>query len=287
MHQAHYENFFCGKGRFQLWAEKDGFSEARLLTPGDYGAVPHNTTHTFQVLDPFTTMIGNIVPGGFENLFFAIADGNYSSSTWSPYVPSNASAGSSSGAGGSASLITALESFDVYAQLDFVPRRDLVNGSAPSTSTWHTGDNELSSDGETPFFVAKDYGPKYLNSVHLGYQIVQPFVTPTQSGDFTFSEGTISMSRAPVNETVRSNVFKAAQAFTVLEGQLSVNIGQEPAVLNDGDTVFIPGNTPFQYWSTVAFTKILYTTGNSSDTLDKMLMDAAENWDYPTFPTFW
>lgn len=54
-HLSHYENFFCLKGRFQLWtADAETFEneEARLLTPGDYGAVPHNTTHTFQVLDP-------------------------------------------------------------------------------------------------------------------------------------------------------------------------------------------------------------------------------------------
>lgn len=55
VHQTHYENFFCLKGRFQLWtADADTYAneEARLLTPGDYGAVPHNTTHTFQIQDP-------------------------------------------------------------------------------------------------------------------------------------------------------------------------------------------------------------------------------------------
>lgn len=54
-HLTHYENFFCLKGRLQLWTSDAATfenEEARLLTPGDYGAVPHNTTHTFQVLDP-------------------------------------------------------------------------------------------------------------------------------------------------------------------------------------------------------------------------------------------
>lgn len=54
-HQAHYENFFALAGRLQLWtADADTYEneEARLLTPGDFGAVPLNTTHTFQVLDP-------------------------------------------------------------------------------------------------------------------------------------------------------------------------------------------------------------------------------------------
>ena len=68
IHQAHYENFFNFKGRFQLWAQKDKEDEqqARLLTQGDYGSVPRNTTHTFQILDPDTEMVGVVVPGGFE-----------------------------------------------------------------------------------------------------------------------------------------------------------------------------------------------------------------------------
>lgn len=66
IHERHYENFFNYKGRFQLWTEKDGDEQARLLTAGDYGSVPHNTTHTFQILDPDTEMVGVIQPGGFE-----------------------------------------------------------------------------------------------------------------------------------------------------------------------------------------------------------------------------
>ena len=67
IHQTHYENFFNFKGRFQLWAQHgDDEQEGRLLTQGDFGSVPRNTTHTFQILDPDTEMVGIIVPGGFE-----------------------------------------------------------------------------------------------------------------------------------------------------------------------------------------------------------------------------
>lgn len=73
IHQKHYENFFSFKGRFQLWAQKDQRGQreqreqqARLLTQGDYGSVSRNTTHTFQILDPDTEMVGVVVPGGFE-----------------------------------------------------------------------------------------------------------------------------------------------------------------------------------------------------------------------------
>jgi len=66
IHQVHYENFFNFRGRFQLWTDKYGSQETRVLTQGDYGAVPHNITHTFQILDPDTEMVGVIQPGGFE-----------------------------------------------------------------------------------------------------------------------------------------------------------------------------------------------------------------------------
>lgn len=67
IHRKHYENFFALKGRFQLWAQKgEQEQQARLLTQGDYGSVVRNTTHTFQIMDPDTEMVGVIVPGGFE-----------------------------------------------------------------------------------------------------------------------------------------------------------------------------------------------------------------------------
>jgi hypothetical protein len=174
-HQTHHENFFCLKG---------------LLTVGDYGSVPRNTTHTFQVLDPDTEMVGVIAPGGFEDLFFFLADSNYTSSTSSPYVPaaaSNASSGSPP-----AAVITALQSFDVYAELEFNPRRDLVNGSAGASNStgWHTTSDAIPEVNGSPYFVAKDYGPKYLNR-DFGYQIIQPFVTPVTGGK-EFTQGSIT-----------------------------------------------------------------------------------------------
>lgn len=82
IHQKHYENFFNFKGRFQLWAQKDeDQQQGRLLTQGDYGSVPRNTTHTFQILDPDTEMVGVVVPGGFEYVFPAIGRSNSKTET--------------------------------------------------------------------------------------------------------------------------------------------------------------------------------------------------------------
>ncbi|KAI9371147.1 quercetin 2,3-dioxygenase [Aspergillus egyptiacus] len=284
IHQRHYENFYNLKGRFQLWAEKgESGQQARLLTQGDYGSVPRNTTHTFQILDPDTEMIGAIVPGGFEELFYALGT-NFSSTTNTPYVPSSSNASSTGGGGGNdPSVISSLERFDVYAQLDFNPRRDLVNGSAPASTGWHTESNSLGATG-SPYFVANNYGPKYLNSQHGFYQIVQPLVAPAQAQEMNFTMSTITVSRRRHGETSPLYRRHASCAFEVVEGLLMLQIGEYPvAMLTTGDVAFIPTDVAYQYWSDVAFTKILYVSSGEQG-LDQTLMSEGRPWSYPTFP---
>ncbi|KAE9392959.1 RmlC-like cupin [Gymnopus androsaceus JB14] len=282
LHQTHYENFFCLKGGFQVWADKDdvGVNEARKLTVGDFGAVPSNTTHTFQLTEPNSEMTGVIQPGGFEDLFFAIATSNYTAPTMSPfnYTAWNAS----TGAGGDASEISALEAFDVYAQLDFIPRRDFVNGTAPSTSVWHDGPNELANDSSTPYFVAADYGPKYLYK-GSAYEIVQPLITPLQ-GNGSFTMGTLTLSR-PLNGSIPASITLANHtAFQVIEGGLTMEMSGETNTLFTGDVAFIPGGTAFAYWSLGVFAKVLYI-GAGSETLDQLLLKNATSWEFAVFPT--
>ncbi|KAL4803122.1 RmlC-like cupin domain-containing protein [Aspergillus unguis] len=281
IHQKHYENFFNFKGRFQLWAQKgDGEKQGRLLTQGDYGSVPRNTTHTFQILDPDTEMIGVISPGGFEDLFYFLGT-NFSSSTNTPYLPI-ASNGSSS-TGPDAGLISTLERFDVHAALDFQPRYDFVNGSAPA-SDWHSIDNTATPLGEAgePYFIANNYGPKYLNSRHGAYQIVQPLVTNTESQDTNFTLSTIIMSRQKTDaDTWTSN---GACAFEVLEGSVMIKIGEYPvARLEMGDVAFVPKNVKYQYWTSASYAKVLYVSSGHEGVANKLIA-TGKSWDYPTFP---
>ncbi|KAI1292922.1 quercetin 2,3-dioxygenase [Xylaria venustula] len=279
IHEQHYESFFNYKGRLQLWAQKNGSDdqETRVLTPGDYGSVVRNTTHTFQILDPDTELTGVIVPGGFEELFYTLGD-NFTSGTDTPYVP----APDEGLAGPDSAAISALEGFDVYAQLDFEPRTDLVNDSAPAGSTWHSGANALGAVGE-PYFIANGYGPKALNS-EFGYQVIQPLTTHDQTQDLNFTISTISINRKKGNATVPEYILTGASAFQVLEGLLSIEIGQyETVVLSSGDVAFIPPSVAFKYWSDVAFTKVLYV-GKGDDSVDTQLITAGESWDYVTFP---
>ncbi|KAL4919256.1 RmlC-like cupin domain-containing protein [Aspergillus aurantiobrunneus] len=282
IHQAHYENFFSFKGRFQLWTQHgDGGQQGRLLTQGDYGSVPRNTTHTFQILDPDTEMVGVISPGGFEDLFYFLGT-NHSSSTNTPYVPKPSN--DSSSAGGSSEIISTLQRFDVYAQLDFKPRRDFANGSAPASANWHSIDSTETSLGKPgePYFVANNYGPKYLNARHGAYQIVQPLVTNTQSQDTNFTMSTIILSRQEGAAPVLNG--SGASAFEVLEGSLLVKIGKYPvARLETGDVAFVPPRVSFQYWSEASYAKVLYV-GSGKDGVDTRLIAEGKDWGYPTFP---
>ncbi|QDS72488.1 hypothetical protein FKW77_010021 [Venturia effusa] len=279
IHEVYYETFFNVRGKFQLWTKKDGVENTRVLWPGDFGAVPQDTIHTFQMLDPATEMMGVIQPGGFEVLFYALSSGNYSSSTFSPYDPtSNLTGGSPQ-----ASVISQLQSFDVYAQLDYSPRTDTVNGTAPSNTTWHTGPNSLASDATTPYYVAKDYGPKYLYSGAAGYAVIQPVLTGTQTGgNFTISQ--IAMQSTPANGTVEEQNFPGHAAFEVLEGQLKVEMEGETVGLSTGDVVFIPGGTTYKYWSDVAETKVYYISAGVEG-LDAKLIKGGKSWDSPVWPT--
>ncbi|GAB1315553.1 hypothetical protein MFIFM68171_05763 [Madurella fahalii] len=114
-----------------------------------------------------------------------------------------------------------------------------------------------------PIWVAKNYGPKFLNREDGRYQIITPFVTGRQTNN-TFSQGTITLSsfidgaehQAPVL------ISSVATAFMMEEGQLEVTVdGYDPVSLIDGDVVFIPTSTSFSYTATAEFTKFMYVTG--------------------------
>ncbi|TDZ38439.1 Quercetin 2,3-dioxygenase [Colletotrichum spinosum] len=282
IHKAHYENFYCSKGSIQLWAKTNASAEqARLLTPGDYGAVPHNTVHTFQITDPDTQLTGVIQPGGFEELFIAIANSEFNSSTGAEFVPAaiNGSSGSDP------ALISALEAFDVYAQLDFSPRRDLVNGSAGGPATWHTAANELAKDNVTPNFIAKNRGPKFLNAEHGVYHLVAPFATADQTAG-NFSMGTATLSPPLANQTATEATPTQPLAFQLEEGALVVVVdGYDAVTLIQGDVIFVPAGTRFSYSAAAGFTKFLYVSGGG-DGWDYQLLQKAVAWDFATYPTY-
>lgn len=249
--------------------------------------------------------MGIIQPGGFEDLFYALANANFTPSTFAPYALGDADAYNATSSSPPAEVIAALNSFDVYAQLEYTPSRDLVNGSYSSTGEptfWHEGQHvdELGADETTPYFVAKDYGPKYLSAEAGFYQVVQPLVTATQSaGNFTTS--TIILSQRLGNQTAfgitgnATNVAGSAcasgsraltghSAFEVLEGLFSFEMAGETIQMVTGDVVFVPAGTAFSYYSQVPFTKVMYIS-QGADGLDaRLIANGQSGWEYPTWP---
>ncbi|KAF2635864.1 RmlC-like cupin [Massarina eburnea CBS 473.64] len=282
IHQEHYENFYCLRGRFNLWASKDNATSGRVFTPGDYGAVPQNTTHTFQILDPFTEMVGVIQPGGFEDLFYFLASANYSSTTDAPFPQGNFSS-----PGGDAETISKLTQFDVYAQLAFSPDFAFDNNGTTDTSserTWHNGPNALAADSETPFFVGKSYGPKYLATTASNtYLIVEPFITAKQSAG-NFSEGTITLQQQSAGSADKYSL-PGHTALEVVDGMVGVNVGgfNETVMLAIGDVVFVPANTTFSFWGEAAYSKVL-AIGQGKDTLQSKLIEGGKTWGSAIWP---
>ncbi|UDD56913.1 hypothetical protein AFCA_004432 [Aspergillus flavus] len=130
-----------------------------------------------------------------------------------------------------------LVSLDLYAapEEEYIPRRDFVNGTAgEGKQSWHDGPNTPPDDSMTPYFVAKDYGPKYLNT-DIGYKVIQPLATPTQTeGNFTM--GTIIMSSKLTNESVSTATLPHHFALQMEEGQLAFQVqGYELVHLLHGD----------------------------------------------------
>ncbi|KAE9382166.1 RmlC-like cupin [Stipitochalara longipes BDJ] len=266
VHKKTHENFYASKGRVQLWGQNlDSFianrseQQTRVLSQGDIGSIPPNTIHTFQLIDPDTSLTGVLVPGGFEEFFFTSAT--------DPSQMFN---------------LSNLPKWDVYPQLNFSARQDAVNGVA-GAGNWHNGSNTAADSVSAPRFVAKNYGPKYLNSEFGYYQLITPLVTGPGSNN-RFTQGTITMSPKLSNETAALTSTPQHLAFLMEEGMLYVTINGESAHLIDGDVVFVPANTTFSYFAEVPFTKFMYVSAGA-DGLDTQLLKNSIAWESAFYPT--
>ncbi|KAF2126739.1 quercetin 2,3-dioxygenase [Dothidotthia symphoricarpi CBS 119687] len=284
-HLTHYENFYCLRGRAALWASKDDKTSARILTAGDYGAVPHNTTHTFQMLDPFVELTGVIQPGGFEKFFYWASQENYTSAFSAPFDSTMANATTPALSGDVADILI---SYDVHSTSDFTPPTNFVDGVVElgnsTPAVWHNGANTLAEDAQTPFMVAKGYGPKYLAGNSSTYMIVEPFVTSKQS-DGNFTQGTITLSQ--LGQTSRPTTYTLPNhtALEIVDGLVNVSVdgfkGTFSLVI--GDVLFVPGGTAFSFWGAAAYSKVMYV-GVGTDTLDSRLIAGGKSWDSAMFP---
>ncbi|KAG7424615.1 Quercetin 2,3-dioxygenase [Fusarium oxysporum f. sp. raphani] len=169
LHKYHYETFFNIKGRMQFWAQHENeIQEARVLTQGDFGSWATYTNHTFQFIDPDSEVLSVVAPGGFEKLIDVIGQ-QWNTTTNSPYPNSYIEEGASGTGSAPVADVQQLNYLDVWPQPDFVPRRDILNGTTSSSAAWHDGPNYLGNNTDTTYWVANGYGPKYLNKAMTGY----------------------------------------------------------------------------------------------------------------------
>jgi hypothetical protein len=282
-HKYHYECFFNIKGRVQIWSQHDNeIEEARVLTQGDFGSWATYTNHTFQFIDPDSEVLAVVAPGGFEKLLDVIGT-PWTSTTNTPYPNTYLEGGNSTGDAGPPPDLTYL---DVWAQPSFVPRRDILNGTAPSNAAWHDGPNYLGNNTDTSYWVSNGYGPKYLNKAMTGYyQIVQPLITPASSGNYSFTESTITINGPPSDiSTLPYFSFPHGSAFLVLEGTLTVVVqGYDAVTLVWGDVMYVPKNTCFTYYTSTHWCKFLYVSGGDN-CLDTTLINGGDAYNSVVFP---
>ncbi|GAO18937.1 uncharacterized protein UV8b_03366 [Ustilaginoidea virens] len=295
-HRVYHEHFYCARGRCELWAVKNestATQEARVATPGDYGNVPPGSIHTFQLTDPDSQLAHVFHPAGFERLFDEFNGGDFpAGGVSSPYLPLDADPEIFGPM--TSDLAARFAALDLYTSPpdEFIPRRDLVNGTAGDDHLhWHDGPNALSAaaaaddDATAPYFVAKDYGPKFLNFDN-GYKIIQPLATPAQSTHRNFTMGTIIMSPRLRNESANAAKLPHHFAVQMEDGQLVLDVqGYKTASLLPGDVAFVPAGVEFTYSATVPYTKFLYLNGGAKG-LEYGLLKRAVPWKFTAYPIY-
>jgi hypothetical protein len=167
---------------------------------------------------------------------------------------------------------------------DFVPLTNVGNGSAPLSPLWHLRSEPLPQATGTPFYVANDLAPKYLNSEN-GYAIISPLNTAPQSAPYNFTLSYLTLSKAKDITAVPWRIFTEHGAFRVQDGALVLQVEGygKAAQLLPGDVAFLPQGTKYKFHAIVPATKTLYVAAKGNG-LDAALLRTAKPWKYASYP---
>jgi hypothetical protein len=177
-----------------------------------------------------------------------------------------------------------MEELDIYPVPGFIQRTDVGNGSAPVSGSWHVKAEALPKDPTEPFYVAKDFGQKFLNSEN-GYTIISPLNRPPYSAPYNFTISHLTLSKPKQIAAVPWRSTPEHSAFRPQDGALSLQVdgyGDAVQVL-PGDVASIPKNTKFRVYAIVPGTKTLYVSAGGNG-LDTELLKSAKPWESPTWP---
>ncbi len=231
-------NATVNKGSANLWID----NLARIATQSDFQFMAPGSNHSLQNIDYDFEATTTYQPAGIEDFLLAVGE---------EYTKKSAPFDQASQPVYNVPVALKLaDKYSVSVQLDFKLNNDLTNGtSTDGEGVWHLKDQKLPGS-VAPYFLSSNMGPKFLN--HATNQVVTTLATGAESGGNT-TIATIAMGAGDMGAT---QSFKAAQAFQVLEGQLTIKIADQTVNLIYGDLIFLPPNTEFSYQSTVAWTKI-------------------------------
>jgi hypothetical protein len=214
-------------------------------------------------------------------MFFAMAQ-NMTYSIIDPYNPAIKPDGSGANPPPTQGFPTDL--FDIYPNADFVPRYDIVNGTAPAGTGWKTAASTLPTDPNQPYYMARDMGPKYLYNGSF-YQVIQPINTVAQSTYHNFSISWISIPELQNNQTVAWYKSPGHAGLRVEDGALILKVeGYDDAQLLHGDVAVIPAGTNFAYHGAAGYTKFLYFAAGTGN-LDSTLISKSVSWNAPVWPS--
>jgi hypothetical protein len=178
-----------------------------------------------------------------------------------------------------------MEEFDLFPVPGFVQRTDIGNGSAPVSSYWHVASEPLPEDPTAPYYIAKDYGVKFLNSEN-GYTIISPLNRLPHSKPYNFTLSHLTFSIPKDVAAIPQRSFPEHGAFRVQDGALSIQVeGYGGSVqLLPGDVAFLPKDTKYKVHAIVPGTKTLYI-GAGEKGLDMLLLKSAKPWNSASWPT--
>jgi quercetin dioxygenase-like cupin family protein len=260
------EAFYALKGSVQVFQNADTGREMRA---GDFAMLAPGNNHTYRPNDLDFQLSLCMAPGGIDE-FFAEAGAEYDGA--SPFNPE-----------GHAEL-NVPKVLGLMPEYNIMPAPrnsidlDWTNGTtAEGLDTWRQSEQPLPQDGKEAYFLASNFGPKYLY-LDRG-AVIASLTSPKQTGG-VLSVATIALK--PASKPQGTHKYKIDQAFQVTEGQLILEIGDETVQLIFGDVVFIPRGTQFRLWSTVGFTKfIVWSAGRG---LADEMIERSEPWAFAVWP---
>lgn len=253
-HRETHDVFLCTKGSVQVWAG----NESRVLYPGDFGSISPGTRHSFNILQESSEFLGLIVPGSWIQFFKEVGepyDGPlYPALDNRPYPI--------------AKFRVAIEEKGI----DIVP--DFSYKLFPPNPDPSRPDNVLPS-GLSSYFLQGSAAPRYA----LGSQVCTPLATNVQSGGrFTICsvEGG-KPSGVSQKDELEFTFAKTDFLLRVAEGILEVTVNsKQKEILSNGESAFIPRNTPFSYQFSGKYGRFYLFGGQNEGGLERIFQEAGK-----------